>query len=97
MPFRIRASLTHNWYMCMYTYIYIYRHTYLHLCKVKARYGYLTQTSKTWWQISRPQLYVVLGLGFLCDANCIQHLNYSLNSLKGEYIGDYIGDYYRGY
>ena len=27
----------------------------------------------------------------------IDHLSYSLNSLKGGYIGDYIGEYYRGY
>ena len=26
----------------------------------------------------------------------LQHMSYSLNSLKGDYIGDYIGDYYRG-
>ena len=26
-----------------------------------------------------------------------EHVSYSLNSLKGDYIGDYIGAYYRGY
>ena len=47
--------------------------------------------------IASPQSAYIYFRAITCCKIPLQHVSYSLNSLKGGYIGDYIRNYYRGY